>query len=376
MIKDLFINATILVTFVFIVSNIYRDEPLTKHLSIRKKILAGFGGGILGILLMLFSINVKNHTILDFRSFPIMLLIIYAGFFPSLLGAIIISLFRILYFGLSPSCIASCTINGMLVVGGFFIEKLKIKKHIRWLGINIFHLLSLSIAMFILIKPYAYMLSILTPYWIVFILTSYAVYYLLEYVEKKNRAFRALKQQASKDFLTGLYNARSFDNLFNNLMERMNTFQEKLSILMIDIDHFKNVNDTYGHPAGDEVLRQLGEILIKNSRSFDFVSRMGGEEFSVLLPDCPHERALEVGERIRKAVEVHDFIMLDYTLIKVTVSIGASTIGAHCKHKKEDFIGEADQGLYLAKRTGRNKVCSVIADRCKDEQCPCNQRNI
>ncbi|WZL72926.1 diguanylate cyclase [Clostridiaceae bacterium 35-E11] len=376
MIKDLFINATILITFIFIISNLYRNEPLTKASPIRKKIFASFGGTVLGIVLMLFSIKLNDHAILDLRNFPIMILLTRVGTMPAFLCAVMIGLFRIFYFGLNTSSIGSFITLCTIVAGGSLIEKIPVKKELRWLYLNVFVLVCLSTLMLILIKPYQYTIRILWKFYIVFILTSYALYYLLAYVEKVNTVFRGLKQQASKDFLTGLNNTRSFDVIFNDLINRVSTFDEKLSLLMIDIDHFKRVNDTYGHPAGDEVLRQLGELMVKNSRSFDYVSRMGGEEFSVLLPDCSHERALEVAERIRKAVEEYDFILPNSTRINVTISIGASTIGSYCKQKKENFIGEADQGLYLAKRTGRNRVCSIIADRCKDGQCPCHQRNL
>lgn len=124
--------------------------------------------------------------------------------------------------------------------------------------------------------------------------------------------------------------------------------------MMIDIDHFKKVNDTCGHPAGDEVLRQLATILIENSRSFDVVSRIGGEEFTIILPDCSSTQAYEVGERIRSAVENNEFCMEQKNL-KITISIGIASYPEHSDDPHE-LLFLADKSMFEAKKTGRNKV--------------------
>ena len=134
-----------------------------------------------------------------------------------------------------------------------------------------------------------------------------------------------LEQESTIDFLTGLNNVRQYDNALNESFINVKDKNEHLSILIIDIDFFKKVNDTYGHLAGDSVLQQLGIILSTSCRSFDIVSRIGGEEFSVILPDCPSMQAIEVAERLRIAVEIHEFIIPDETKINITISIGAAT---------------------------------------------------
>lgn len=126
---------------------------------------------------------------------------------------------------------------------------------------------------------------------------------------------------------------------------------------MIDIDFFKKVNDTYGHAEGDAVLRELGKILLKSCRSYDIVSRNGGEEFTILLLDCPEIQALQIAERVRYSVETHPFIMTNETQINITVSIGVSSY-PEATNKIEKLLELADETLYIAKRTGRNKVCS------------------
>lgn len=182
------------------------------------------------------------------------------------------------------------------------------------------------------------------------------VYYVLHYISKTNALYRKLNYDAKKDFLTGLNNVREFDNMLNQVVTNAIEKGESLSILMIDIDFFKNVNDTYGHSSGDLVLKQLSNILVNSCRGFDIVSRNGGEEFTAILLDCDCRHAVTIAERVKKNVEEYTFIIQDNKEIKITVSIGVSSYPNIIKNIS-DLLAKADDALYLAKRTGRNKVC-------------------
>lgn len=371
MIRDLFINSTILTTFIFIAGNVFRNEPLNKTSPIGQRLLAGLGASILGIILMFFGISITEHTILDLRHFAVLLLMFYAGVEPTLFCIVVLSLFRILFFGVNTSSIIAVIILISVFLGTYFMLKLKISNLFKWMIINVYSLIVLSIAVIFVMYSFKDSLKILPTYWIISIITCLVIHYLIKYIEGVNEVFRKLKKQATIDSLTGVNNVRTFDKNFNAFIERVINHDEKLSLLLIDIDHFKVVNDTYGHPAGDEVLKQLASTINHSTRAFDVVSRVGGEEFSVLLPDCMHKRAMEVGERIRVAVECKMFVLPDDTEINITVSIGVSTLSKECIEKKDNFINEADQGLYLAKKTGRNKVCSVIEQKCTNDLCNC-----
>lgn len=124
---------------------------------------------------------------------------------------------------------------------------------------------------------------------------------------------------------------------------------------MIDIDFFKNVNDTFGHTSGDMVLKQLSDILISSCRSFDIISRKGGEEFTVILLDCNYERAINLAEKIRKNVEDFHFIIEENKKINITVSIGVSSYPNRTNNPNK-LLYESDNALYFAKRNGRNQV--------------------
>jgi len=131
---------------------------------------------------------------------------------------------------------------------------------------------------------------------------------------------RELHQQANKDSLTGVYNRRCFFSKMPAIIKMM----LPVSLMMIDVDNFKRINDTYGHSAGDEVLAQFAEILRNNARKADIIVRLGGEEFAVILPLTCKESAVRIAERIKQAVEKETF-KLDYVNEKITVSIGTVT---------------------------------------------------
>jgi diguanylate cyclase (GGDEF)-like protein/PAS domain S-box-containing protein len=175
-------------------------------------------------------------------------------------------------------------------------------------------------------------------------------------VEAELRALQAqLREQAIRDPLTGLYNRRYLDETLRRELARAERDGHPLNILMVDVDHFKQLNDTYGHPAGDEMLRLLGGLLQNHARSSDIPCRYGGEEFVLVLPDMSPEVARGRAERVRR-----DFADLRMafggTEIAATLSIGVSTYPGHGK-TADELIRAADLALYEAKQSGRNRVC-------------------
>jgi diguanylate cyclase (GGDEF)-like protein len=164
-----------------------------------------------------------------------------------------------------------------------------------------------------------------------------------------------LAQLAVTDGLTGLYNHRHLHERLALEVERSQRSGLPLSLLMLDVDHFKQFNDTFGHPAGDEVLRQLARVLNDTRRANDVVARYGGEEFAVILVDTAKFTAAKVAERVRERVSLHDFSDAAQRAGKISVSVGVATYpddGADA----EALVRAADTALYAAKRAGRNRV--------------------
>lgn len=172
-------------------------------------------------------------------------------------------------------------------------------------------------------------------------------------------------QMAVTDAVTNLYNRHFLDTHLENVFSPQNDKQANLSMLMLDIDHFKKVNDTYGHTSGDEVLEEFSRRITGNIRSIDLAARYGGEEFIVVMPETDSDFALFIAERLRRTISDEPFVISgSETPISVTVSIGVSIVSEGCD-SKEKLFSEADKGLYRAKETGRNKVCGIT---CFDEK--------
>jgi two-component system, cell cycle response regulator len=162
-----------------------------------------------------------------------------------------------------------------------------------------------------------------------------------------------LKERAMKDSMTGLFNHALLMDLFQKEYAKAERNNDPLSFVMLDIDFFKKVNDTYGHKAGDHVLRGIASILNLTVRQSDMVGRYGGDEFGLILPGISSEHALQLCERLRKSVEEHIF-HLD-TVVMITVSIGVCNRSLEFTEYKE-MIRMADKMLYEAKAKGRNRV--------------------
>jgi diguanylate cyclase (GGDEF)-like protein len=168
------------------------------------------------------------------------------------------------------------------------------------------------------------------------------------------RAVRA-EERASHDGLTGLYNHRTFYSLLNDEIVRTQRYKHPLSLLMLDIDRFKRVNDTHGHQAGDAILKGLSDLLGKQARATDRVCRYGGEEITVILPETEAAAAMIIAERLRAAVERQSFDIDGGKTVGITVSIGVATYPQPVD-TMEQLVKAADTAMYAAKQGGRNRV--------------------
>ena len=184
---------------------------------------------------------------------------------------------------------------------------------------------------------------------------------LIFHLHQEKRYTERLAELANYDALTNVHNRHYFNQELEKEIAKSRRYKIDLSLLMIDIDHFKKVNDTYGHPVGDQVLKTLADICKKVLRDVDIVVRFGGEEFIVILPSTNISGSLLTAERIRRAVEETEFQYEDISL-RCTVSIGVTSYDNN-EWNDKDFIKAADIALYEAKKNGRNQVCEFDEDR-------------
>lgn len=173
-------------------------------------------------------------------------------------------------------------------------------------------------------------------------------------ITERKRAEQA-EELASRDSLTNLYNHRTFYSLLKDEIVRTQRFNRPVSLLILDIDHFKRVNDTHGHQAGDAIIKGLSDLQVKQARAVDRVCRYGGEEFMVILPETDATMAMQIAERLRAAVERQPFDIGGGKIVRITVSIGVATYPQQA-NALEELVKAADVALYAAKEGGRNRV--------------------
>ena len=184
---------------------------------------------------------------------------------------------------------------------------------------------------------------------------------ILAEINELQRRTTELEAQVQTDALTGLSNFRGFEERLEQEMERTRRLEEPTSLIMIDIDHFKKVNDAYGHEIGNQALIHVSRLMCQTLRKLDIPCRYGGEEFALILPSAPLAPAVQVAERIRKLIAKTPF-MSDHLKISLTISLGVESFNPISTYSSSELIKSADSYLYQAKHTGRNCTCHPPID--------------
>ncbi|NPA33134.1 MAG: diguanylate cyclase [Aquificae bacterium] len=187
-------------------------------------------------------------------------------------------------------------------------------------------------------------------------------------VLESKRLMEQLKKQSYVDRLTGAFNRRFLEEVLDKILAQAQRRNSNIGVLMVDVDFFKQVNDTYGHDAGDAVLKQIADIIRKTIRKSDYLIRYGGEEFLVLLTDVKEGFAKEVAEKIRKKIEETPIVLPNGVTLKKTVSVGVAEFPKDCQGKFWQCVKFADVALYRAKEEGRNKVVKFKPEMWQKEE--------
>ena len=180
-----------------------------------------------------------------------------------------------------------------------------------------------------------------------------------KFAQGLKEANEKLREMALKDGLTGLYNHRYFQDMMDQELSRAKRYKKPFSLILLDLDHFKKINDNYGHPVGDIVLKEVSKLIKKTIRESDTAARYGGEEFAIVLPETELKGVEVVAERLRSAVEILE-IDANGVNLNVSISVGATCYQGSASTKgKSEIIAAADDALYNSKNTGRNKISVV-----------------
>ncbi|ADK16145.1 GGDEF domain-containing protein [Clostridium ljungdahlii] len=356
MIIEFFINFCVFITAISIICILFKDKMLISKssIAIREKLFIGMTGGLLETLLLLFPIDVMPGLLVNFHALPIILSSLYGGVLSAIVTTIIINVLSYLIFKLPMVFLLT---DLFLLTGFIFISNTKTTIKNKWVYCTLYSLVVSSIGNIILIKDSRLLAQFFIIYYIYTILLTYFIYKFIESLTKTFEVYKKYRTEASIDFLTGLNNVRWFNKSLNRISIAMEK-KEKikcLSLILLDIDYFKKINDKYGHSSGDIVLKNLANILNDTCRAFNIVSRNGGEEFSVLLLNYPAADAVQVAERIRKNIEAYPFHISDGITVHITISSGVSTYPSTTDNI-DNLLDDTDTALYEAKNTGRNKV--------------------
>lgn len=350
---DFFLNFAIIITLISLFHQHVDHSVVNRQSSFWKKSGYGLLMGSWGALLMQFTIDLYHGLIMDLRHIPLLYAALYAGPGPAIIAAVVIAFARLSIGGGAAAGYAMaflvCSTIGFIVIAS----------KIRRLWASVFSMLLLSNIAFLFISyPLADDLQTYAVanmlYWLFSFAGGFLTIHTSQYLRKTKLLFKEYEEKAYTDSLTGLNNVRRFDTAMNNAIERISAEHGTLALAMIDIDFFKKINDTYGHPTGDEMLSQLGQLLRDQLPEKMIVSRNGGEEFSVIMEGVHPKEAMDRAEQVRLAVERATFQTEDGRAIQMTISIGVAMFP---DIPAEDVYRMADAALYNAKRSGRNKVC-------------------
>lgn len=355
MIKEFFINFCILCTVIFIFHAYAHTPKFLKLNPLKIKTLTGGLNGGFGVILMQFGIHFGDGVLIDLRSIPIMISAIVGGWTASFITTLVLIAARLLMYPITYSSLVNIVVLLLSAVAFSFIGSSRMSRKQKWAGMCTAFIVIIGLFTHVVIPNWHLSLIIFSQYSIAVLVGTVAAFGITDYLWRNRKNYELLQEYAQKDHLTGLLNHRAYQEFLNESLNSDKDFK-LVSLLAIDIDYFKSINDTYGHPAGDEILKQVSMILINSCRIGDKVFRCGGEEFAVVMPDCPLHTARKLAMRIQKKVEQYTFIINQTTQIPLTVSIGYAAATHADEASSKELIKQADEGLYLAKRSGRNQV--------------------
>lgn len=324
MVQQLINNSAILVTILFITSQLFKNTDISLKSPIRVKVLLGLAGGVASCILIATGFRITDQVVMDFYHLILIAIAYFGGPVSVVISGFMAAVFRLIFNGITQASFVSSIGVILVSVGCGWIALTHVPvKHKSILMLS-YALVIRSIALYLIMDSKRTIVYLLLVLYLFSAIIGAGVYYFIHYLVTAHQLLKQFKQESSHDFLTGLKNTRQFDFTFNQMRSQAIENNYNLSLLMIDVDDFKQINDTHGHTIGDYVLKELGQHLLANSRTSDFVSRIGGEEFAVILQKTSRAETIHVAERIRHSIDSHPVTIPDGPPLNITVSIGVA----------------------------------------------------
>ncbi len=342
----LLLNASVAFTGFYLISKLYHSDRFGSFRF--RGFLIGLMTGGLGLFLMMNAVQANEEVRVDLRYLPLVLLAFYGARFPLLIATVIIASTRFL-FGLTDQAVVAFIATFVVGLGMWWIHRHVHRLLLQSMLLHVWALFVTSISILINLGWNTAYVEIVLTFWVVGLLVGTLASLLAIDLEQMTRRSKEYKHSAERDHLTGLFNRRMWEERTTSLVSERRAY----NVLALDIDHFKHVNDTYGHPNGDLVLKRFAELLKVETRAHDVVARIGGEEFVILIYDLSPEKVVKVAERIRERIAAEAFVLSDGTSIRVSTSIGIAHGSAL---PVESMSSLADTALYEAKDQGRNRT--------------------
>lgn len=359
MFKDFISNASILITTFFIMGQIFKSKPLRPTSPISTKFYWGLAYGVLGNILMLYSIKLSATTIADLRHLAIVLAAAFGGFIPAIIASVLIALGRIVFFDITSAAIDASI--GMIAIGVISgaISKLHYNHTAKAFTMNLGGLFIVTIVLAINVDNPVVLKNILITHYMISLIGGFIAYHTSVYIDRSNNALRELNHLSYRDGLTGIFNRRFFDITIEKEWANCLVKHSPLTLIMFDLDYFKNYNDTYGHLAGDSCLQTIArEInsLISPESGYTFC-RYGGEEFSIIMPFATQVDGEKFAGSLKKAVQSLEIPHSSSKIADiVTLSIGIAGMVPNPSGEPQELIHKADSALYTSKTNGRNTI--------------------
>lgn len=330
-------------------------HPITVDSKRSVRIVYGICLSVLSLLLMQLTIEPVPGVLVDLRHIPVIVAAYFAGPLPTCIVTIVIVVYRFSV-NTNAAAFAACLFIILIAAGTLLI--------VRWLPLysrktftvvtvyaTVLHGFVLT---YVLVDTGLIMdiLSIVLP---ASFASSCLTFLIIHDIRLTKQAMQILQHTARRDFLTGLYNFRSFTDHLEDLKQQTILHSREVALITVDIDHFKQVNDTYGHEAGDEVLRQFAKRLQDGVTDSGYVSRNGGEEFSILVEQLTVAKVSALAEQLRERIVAAPFVLSSGVLLHLTASFGVASF-PETTGQIQHIVTDADAALYQSKQNGRNRV--------------------